>query len=151
MAGFLDKILRLQSQPRSSTSPADSREKVKIATCALLIEIANSDDHFSNDEKLLIVNTLKTQFGLSDSDAEELLQLAARKLEESSDTWTFTNDLNKNLSEQEKIAIIENIWRIIYSDDHLSHYEDALVHKLSFLLGLSHNQLIETKLKVRPL
>jgi uncharacterized tellurite resistance protein B-like protein len=59
--------------------------------------------------------------------------------------------LNQHLSEDERIKIMETIWKIIYLDDHLHQYEDTLVHKLSYLLGLTHEQLINAKLKIRPL
>jgi uncharacterized tellurite resistance protein B-like protein len=44
---------------------------------------------------------------------------------------------------------LEEIWRIVYADGELSGHEDSLVHKLSFLLGLTHKQLIDAKLKAK--
>ena len=40
------------------------------------------------------------------------------------------------------------VWEIIYTDGILDKHEDYLVHKLANLLRLSHEQLIEAKLKV---
>ncbi len=48
----------------------------------------------------------------------------------------------------EKIEIIEILWRIVYVDGKMDEHEHYLMNKLSNLLRLSHNQLIEAKLKV---
>jgi uncharacterized tellurite resistance protein B-like protein len=50
---------------------------------------------------------------------------------------------------EEKLQIIENVWRIAYADGRLDKHEDYLVHKLATLLRLSHKQLIEAKLKAK--
>jgi uncharacterized tellurite resistance protein B-like protein len=152
MPSFFDKLF---SRPLETVSSGreltDGPVNIQIATCAVLLEVARADDDFSADERKLIVETLAREFSLAQADVEELLAVASQKVDDSIDTWGFTNTLNRNLSVSEKIKIIEIIWRVIYSDDHLSHHEDALVHKLSFLLALTHDQLIAAKLKARPL
>lgn len=127
------------------------QDKIQIAACAVLLEIAWSDDEFSPEEKTIIVETLRREFDLSAAAADDLMARANSQTKESIDTWNFTHTLNQNLSQSERLKIIETIWKIIYSDDHLSQHEDSLVHKLSYLLGLTHSQLIEAKLRVHPL
>jgi uncharacterized tellurite resistance protein B-like protein len=128
---------------------ADLQQRVRIATCAIMLEIAGSDDEFTEDERSGILQTLSDEFQLSTGEGKELIEIAQDRLKDSIDIWGFTNTINKALSEEEKIRILEAIWRIIYSDGRLSRHEDSLVHKLSFMLGLRHKQLIEAKLKAR--
>ena len=80
--------------------------------------------------------------------AAELLDLSHKKIEQSIDLWQYTNLMKKNYSLEEKIKVIESIWKVIYADGRLDPHEDYLVHKLSPLLGLSHKQLIDAKLRV---
>lgn len=127
----------------------DKEEKIKVATCALLLEVANSDDDFSEAEKNSIIRTLKRDFNLSDVYAEELVALSDEKRKASIDLWQFTHFINEHYSLNEKIKIIEMVWKVIYADGELDKHEDHLAHQLSRLLQLDHKQLIDAKLKVR--
>jgi uncharacterized tellurite resistance protein B-like protein len=69
-------------------------------------------------------------------------------LEESADLWQFARLINANYTNTEKIEIIETLWRIVYVDGKMDQYEHYLMNKLKNLLRLSHEQLIEAKLKV---
>lgn len=69
-------------------------------------------------------------------------------MEESVDLWQFADLINKNYTPDEKVAIIEILWQIVYVDGKMDEHEHYLMNKLSSLLRLSHNQLIDAKLKV---
>ena len=125
-----------------------SGHDVKVAACALMLEMASIDSEFSEKEKEDIIRILKNNFGLQDEDAHELIVSAEEELNNSVDYWSLTNLINKNYSREEKLNIIELIWNVVYSDGILDKHEDYLVHKLAKLLKLSHEELIDAKLKV---
>jgi len=128
----------------------ESPEKmIQIATCALFLEIANSDEHFSEEERQTIIEILKNEFSLTENEVQNLIKKTEHTLDESIDLWQFTNLINKHFSDEDKTKILENLWRIIYADEILDTYEDYLAHKIANLLHLSHKTLIETKLKVK--
>lgn len=127
----------------------DSREKdIRIATCALFLEIANIDDEFSDEERENILRLLQTEFDMSQESALELARQAAAELEGSIDLWQFTNLINENYSEPEKLRVAELLWGVVYADGKLDAHEDYLIHKLGTLLRLTPKQLIAAKLKV---
>jgi uncharacterized tellurite resistance protein B-like protein len=95
-----------------------------------------------------IVSILKERYGLSPEHADALITEAERELEESVDLWQFARLINENYSNEEKIEIIETLWRIVYVDGKMDRYEHYLMNKLQNLLRLSHDQLIAAKLKV---
>ena len=121
---------------------------IRIATCALLLEMANIDDEFSSSEKERIILILKENFGLSENLATALIKKTKEELKGSIDLWQFTNLINQHYSIEEKKQIIEMIWKIAFADGKLDKHEDYLVHKLANLLRLTHKQLIDAKLKV---
>jgi len=134
---------------RKEIKEEDKGERVLVATCALLLEIANSDDEFSEIERDNIIRILKKDFHLSDEYAYKLMKLSDKERKESIDLWQFTHLINEHYSIEEKINIIEMVWKVIYADGKLDKYEDHLAHKLSNLLRLTHKQMIDAKLKVR--
>jgi uncharacterized tellurite resistance protein B-like protein len=124
-------------------------ERIQIATCIILLEVAKSDDEFSSIEKTTLTAILQKKFKLSVEAVDELMEIASRKRGESIDLWEFTNFINENYTEEEKRQIVEAAWKIIYADKKLDKYEDYFVHKLAKLLQLNHNDLIEAKLKIK--
>lgn len=143
-------LLKTQStpSPEPSTEAKEELEKIQVATCALLLEVARSDNEFSSLEKDTVNSILNKEFNIPPQAIQELIEFTEGKLKESVDLWEFTHLINENFSKQEKIKTIEWMWKVIYADEKLSGYEDHLVHKLARLLNLDHEELIQAKLKV---
>ena len=121
---------------------------IRVATCALFVEIARIDEKFTAAEMETILSILKQKYGLSQDHADALIAEAERELEKSVDLWQFTKLINENYSNEEKVKIIETLWQIVYVDGKMDRYEHYLMNKLKKLLRLSHDQLIDAKLKV---
>jgi len=121
---------------------------IRLAVCALFLEMANIDGEFSGSERENVISLLKRHHGLPDEHIPELMEASKKELKGSIDLWQFTNLINQNYSREEKIQIIEMVWEIVYADGRLDQHEDYLVHKLAKLLRLTHKDLIDAKLKV---
>ena len=137
---------------KSSDRPMDKKETtvhdIRIAACALFLEMATIDGSFSESERERIISILRNDYDLSDEHATALIEAADEELKKSIDLWHFTNLINQNYSKDEKLEIIETVWKVVYADGRLDKHEDYLVHKLAKLLRLSHKELIDAKLKV---
>jgi uncharacterized tellurite resistance protein B-like protein len=70
-------------------------------------------------------------------------------LEESLDLWQFTNLINQNFGNEQKVKILEILWHVIFVDGKVDKYEEHLIRKVSFLLDLHHSDLIDAKLRVK--
>jgi len=144
MKQFFGKARVEETESKGSSADHD----IRVATCALLVEIARIDETFSQDELKMLLSILKDKYGLSREHAEDLISEAENELENSLDLWQFARMINENYSNQEKIEIIETLWRIVFVDGKMDQHEHYLMNKLKNLLRLSHNQLIDAKLKV---
>jgi len=134
-----------------STGREESFHDIRIATCALLLEMSQIDGDFSESERESILSAIREDYHVSDEDAAAILEAADEELKGNLDLWQFTNLINRNYTPEEKIEIIEMVWRIAYTDGKLDKHEDFLVHKLADLLHLTHRQLIDAKIKVREI
>jgi uncharacterized tellurite resistance protein B-like protein len=132
----------------SETAGQQYEHDIRVATCALLVEMARIDEEFSQDEMDTIIMILEEKYGLSREHADALIAEAERELDQSVDLWQFARLINKNYSNEEKLEIIKTLWRIVYVDGKMDRYEHYLMNKLASLLRLSHDQLIEAKLSV---
>jgi uncharacterized tellurite resistance protein B-like protein len=141
---FFEKGQGAGSADQGTTESHD----VRVAVCALFLEMANIDGKFSASEQDYVISLLKREYGLSDQHVVDLMEASQKGLKDSIDLWQFTNLINQNYSRDEKIQIIEMVWQIVYADGRLDKHEDYLVHKLAKLLRLTDKDLIDAKLKV---
>ncbi len=144
---MLNKIIGLLKG--NEGGPQQSRfEKVQLATCALLLEVAHSDGDYQPVEAKIVHDLLAKRFKLSDVAVTELIEHAQDQRNETHDLFQFAREINAEFSIEEKLEIMETIWRIIYADGMLDKFEDSLARQLATLLRLSHKDVIDRKLKV---
>ena len=148
MLNSIKKFFGKPGQEESSAGKISQEHDIRVATCALLVELARIDEKFTPEEMDAILSILKDKYGLSGEHADALIAEAEKELKNSVDLWQFANLINQNYSNEEKIEIIETLWQVVYVDGKMDQYEHYLMNKLKNLLRLSHNQLIDAKLKV---
>jgi uncharacterized tellurite resistance protein B-like protein len=135
---------------RSSGSASNlQNRKVEVAACALFIEMAKADGEYSDDERNFIVSEMKSVFNLDDEYVNDLMQLAEQRIKESVSLYEFTGVINNTFSQEEKIQLIESLWKLIYKDEKLSEYEDHLMKRIAGTINVEHKQIINAKLWVK--
>jgi uncharacterized tellurite resistance protein B-like protein len=132
----------------SAEESADPGERIQVATCVLLLEMAHADETLHALEKNLVGDLLRRRFDLPQQDVDELMALADRERRQSHDLFQFAKEINAHFSREEKLEIMDTLWRIIYADGVLDKYEDALIRQLATLLRLTHREMIEAKVAV---
>lgn len=148
MLDLINKVFGAVNKPDSTDSKKVQNHDIRIATCALFLEMAQIDGEFSEKERQSILGILKQEYDLSDEVAVELTEAADKERQDSIDLWQFTNQINENYSEDEKIRVVEFLWKLVYADGKLDQHEDYLIHKLATLLEVRHDQLIDAKMKI---
>ena len=148
MINRLNKFFQKSKETNQANHEKDDAHDIRIATCALFLEMASIDNEFSDSEREDIISILKKEYSLCDEYVTDIIKETEKELKKSIDLWQFTNLINQNYSKDEKIDIIEMCWKIVYTDGVLDKHEDYLIHKLAKLLRLNHKQLIDAKLKI---
>ena len=148
---MLDAIRKLfQDEAAPTGRPDDDVEhRIRLSTCALLLEIAWADEDFGDEERDAVAALVRERFDLDEAATDTLLDLARRERERSTDLYQFTRLIREELPRKERLRVLEALWRVVYSDGVLDAHEDALVHKLSKLLGLKHEETNALKLRAR--
>lgn len=149
---MLNIVKRFFGKEKEASPDATGQEPdhdTSVATCALLVEIARIDGTFTQEEMETVISILKEKYGLPPEHADALIAEAEKQLEESVDLWQFASLINENYSNEEKMEIIETLWQIVYVDGKMDQYEHYLMNKVKNLLRVSHDQLIDAKLKVK--
>jgi uncharacterized tellurite resistance protein B-like protein len=124
------------------------QDPLRLATAAILLDIAYADGNFTPTEDGDIVGFLKRAFRLGDDEARDLLAAAGEIRARTIDHFALTNYIRKNSALAERIEIVRTMWRMVYGDGKLTDYENYLVRKLADLLGLEHHVMIGAKVDV---
>ena len=121
-----------------------NEESINIA--CLLIHAAKIDENYTSEEREIIKKTVNKLYpDLNDSN--EVILKAEQKENDSNHIQEFTKDV-KSLSVENKIIIVETLWRIILSDGKSDIYENNLMRRLAGLLYLDDKIVGETKVKI---
>ena len=148
---MLNSIKRFFSSSMSPAPEADegsAKKDIRLAACALLLELAHADDKFTDDERQHLESAVRRQFGLDAAESTKLLELAQEAREEAVDLWQFTNLIAENYSTGQKMVLAEIMWGLVYSDGELASKEDYLMRKICNLLRLEPGYLAEARQRV---
>ena len=141
---FFDQ--HIAHQPDETQATAERR--AQIAAAALLVEVARSDDTFSEAERQTVLKSVQRKFDLSAAEAQELLTLAEVESREAHDLFQFTSKIDATFTPERKTQLVEELWRAAYSDGVLHEHEEYLIRRVADLLHVSHSGFIAAKLRV---
>ena len=118
-----------------------------IDVCALLIHAAKIDENYSEKEEKIIKQTLQL-IGAKKEKLEEIIKNAKRIENDSNQILYFTKKV-KDMNNENKIKIIETLWKIIYSNDEADIYETSLMRRLAGLLYIDSKLMGDIKEKIK--
>ena len=123
----------------------ENNDLSKVA--ALLIHAAKIDENFSKSEELIIKKAL-LQIGANNENLEKIFTDGKKIEEDSNQILEFTKEI-KNMDEDDKIKIIETLWRIIYSNNEADIYETSLMRRLGGLLYIDSKLMGDIKERIK--
>ena len=126
--------------------PSMQEHDLKTAVAALLIEVMRADTKLEHDEQRTLTVTLKKYFNLTDTEVNELTNNAASSLDDSIDYFQFSKQINEHCSAEQRIEIIELLWRLAYADGEIDPQEDYVIRKVAGLLYVTHTDFIAAKI-----
>ena len=129
----------------SNNNEDQNNDLAKVA--ALLIHAAKIDENYSNQEEEIIKKAL-LKIGADNKNIENIIKKGKEIEENSNQILDFTKEV-KNMKEENKIKIIETLWRIIYSNKNADIYETNLMRRLTGLLYIDNNIMGNIKEKIR--
>lgn len=121
--------------------------EAELASVALMLMVAHADFNSNEDEQQLALAYVKREFSLSDSAALAVVQLADKQAADATSLHQFTSGL-KQLSYNERLSLLDNLWQQAYADGVLDPNEEAMLRKIADLLFIRHSDYIQAKLAV---
>jgi uncharacterized tellurite resistance protein B-like protein len=123
-------------------------DELELSVAALLVEAAEIDGHLDETERAAVRRILERRFALGEAALAELVALAERKAERSTQLFGTAQFLNERLSHERRIEIVEMLWEVAYADGTLDPLEDAMVRRVAGLVDVSDHERGEARLRV---
>ena len=126
---------------------SDDRGRVDLAVAALLVEVLRADYDVAPQERQQVIVSVSRLLGLDATVSAALVQEAERNIDKSHDLYQFTSQLNRAWSEDEKLQLLEALWRVAAADETVHKYEEHLIRRVADLLHVPHSGFIRAKLR----
>jgi len=143
---FKEKLLSEIS--KDSIKLNDKELNNAIALGVLLWVVAETDKKFLPEEKDKIKEALNSHARISKEHIPAVIATVEQAAEERIDIWSFTH-LFRNLPSDDKIPIIENLFRVACADKDLAFDETEMIRKMAKLMDITHTHFIDAKIKVK--
>jgi uncharacterized tellurite resistance protein B-like protein len=135
----------LASHEAGSTAAPD--DAVRLATAVLFVEVMRADGRIDPTEEAAVERALRDRFALSDDEAKRLAELACATARHATDFFAFTSLLDERFEMAQKIAIVENMWRVAYADGTLGAEERHVLWRISDLLHVPQGAYVNARLR----
>ena len=140
---WLEKLTQLRE---SASEKGNDRDELGMTLAVLMLEVAKSDFEESEAEIQTMTAWLENQdLGLKSQDVGQLLDSARNEQAGSAGLFEYTRRACERISMEERVELVEQLWRIAYADGVIDKYEEAAIRKASELLYVSHSDFIRAK------
>lgn len=128
----------------------EERQRLHVAACALLLEIAYADDKFSDAERTHISAVMQRHFDLDEETASALIEMAEAERNRSIDLYQFTKLIRDNYDLGQKTLLAEIMWGVVLTDGEVARHESYMLRRIANLLNLEPGYLASARKRVEP-
>jgi len=135
--------------PQAAAAAANDEHRLQLATAVLLVEVMRADAEMRPDEREAVQAALREKLSLSPDEADRLAELAVSTAREATDLYGFTSRLNDHFSMEQKVRMVELMWRVAYADGHLADHERHTLWRVADLLHVPQGAYVLARQRAR--
>ncbi len=137
--------------PRAASEGAATigERRLQIASAVLMVGVVRADLQSRQDEHHALERAVSRALDLHDDAAALVVRVAEEALAHGASFGAILQQLARELGPEQKLELVESLWRIAFADAELAGHEEYLVRKVAGQLGLSTADLVETKVRAR--
>jgi uncharacterized tellurite resistance protein B-like protein len=136
----------LSAAPEESHSFAD---QLPLALAVLLHEARRSDYAEGKKETAAAVEGLAAILDVDRERAEALLAEGRDKAQHLSSFYAPVATVKRAFSQEERVRLVEHLWRVAFAEGGLDPYEDHYVRKIAHLLYVPNTQAMLARNRAR--
>jgi uncharacterized tellurite resistance protein B-like protein len=146
---MLGRLRRLIEEPSPAKTVGESQDARNLAVVALLFHAASLDGEIDPQEEQTIAKLVAKRFELSPTDLATLLEDARAAEAESQQILRFTRDIKEHCSHEERVAMIEMLWEVVFADGEEHAFESNLIRRVAGLIYVADQESGSARQRVR--
>lgn len=147
---MIKSLISLFAEPSPEDEEA-TKHQLQLAAAALLVEMSRADYVVDEVEQRTMRMVLHAALGLSNEEIDELIELAGKRADKATSLYEFTRQINDHYDKDQKLLLIQSMWRVAYADGDLDKYEERLIRQVADLIHVSHSEFIKMKMAASSL
>lgn len=137
------------AQGETHAAPACERRQLHLAVAVLLHEARRADYAEGNKESAAAEQALGEMFGLERQESAELLAQGRERAHALSSLYAPLTVVKREFSAEERVRLVEHLWRVAFAEGGLDPYEDHYVRKIAHLLYVPNTQSMLARNRAR--
>ena len=119
---------------KSENKPQVITDPVKLASASLLARAAWLDGKLDTAEEVALNRLMVERFSINETEAKEIIAEATEDVDNGNDIYKYTKVVRDSFDNSERVALMEMLWQLVYSDGELHDFEATLMRRLAGLL-----------------
>jgi uncharacterized tellurite resistance protein B-like protein len=146
---MFDALKSLLFEVGKPGTAAPEPDDLQLAEAALMFHVIAADGEVSGEEESSLRKRLAARFSLSEAQTSELFAAARAADSEAVDLHRFASVLKRGLDQPARIAIIAELWEMVFADGVVHEVEDTVVWRVAQMLGVETRDRMAAKRKAR--
>ena len=134
-----------KSQQKDIPENVNSSFEIELTAAVLAYEIARIDGEISNEELNILMKEIQTIANKVKKDEKEILKIIEVYSNDSVSFYEFIEDINKNYTKDDKLSLLNFMWKIAYADGTLEVNEEKLIRRLADLIKIKDLEVLKLK------
>ena len=119
--------------------------EIELTAAVLAYEIARSDGNIDKDELSVLMEEIEKIATKVGKEGLEILKIVENYSKDSVSFYEFIEDINKNYSKEEKLSLLEYLWKTAYADGRLDVDEERIVRRVADLIMIKDIEVLKLK------
>tara|TARA_B100000886_G_scaffold327379_1_gene274766 strand:- start:7238 stop:7690 length:453 start_codon:yes stop_codon:yes gene_type:complete len=141
MFNFFKKNKKLNSEVTENKPSFE----IELTAAVLAYEIARSDGNISEEELEVLMEEIEKIAIKLKKDKYEIYKIIEIYSSDSVSFHEFIEDINKNYSKNDKLLLLELLWKTAFADGRLDVDEERLVRRLADLIKVKDIEVLKLK------
>ena len=134
-----------RNQKKDKKSLQKDKNEIELTALVLAYEVARSDGEIIESELEVLLMEINKIALIVGKDEGEILRILENFSKSSVSFHEFIEDINKSYLKQDKLSLIEFMWRIAFADGKLDVDEERLVRRIADLIKIKDVEVLRLK------
>ena len=123
--------------------------EIELTAAVLAYEIARIDGDISSEELKVLMEEIKIISKKVGKEESQILKIIENYSEDSVSFYEFVEDINKDYTKNEKLSLLEFMWKTAYADGNLDVDEEKLIRRLADMIKIKDIEVLKIKNSIK--